>query len=54
MNINFLNQVRPYVTEDDLQKKLQREVDWTAYKNLLVKKIYDQNLKNHLPTIFNP
>ncbi|CAF4384504.1 unnamed protein product, partial [Adineta steineri] len=43
-------EVRPYVTDEDLQKKLQREVDWTAYKHLLVQKIYNRNMKNNLAT----
>ncbi|CAF1265586.1 unnamed protein product [Rotaria sordida] len=43
-------EVRPYVTDDELQKKLQREVDWTAYKHLLVKRIYERNARNRLIT----
>ncbi|CAF2120816.1 unnamed protein product [Rotaria magnacalcarata] len=43
-------EVRPYVTDEDLQKKLQREVDWTAYKHLLVKRIYERNARDRLIT----
>ncbi|CAF1444068.1 unnamed protein product [Adineta ricciae] len=46
-------EVRPYVTDEELQKKLQREVDWMAYKNLLVQKIYNRNAKNNLTTALN-
>lgn len=44
------SQVRPYVTDEELQQKLQREVDWTAYKHLLVQRIYDRNAKHNIAT----
>lgn len=46
-------QVRPYVTDEELQKKLQREVDWTAYKHLVVKEIYARQEKNRIAASFN-
>ncbi|CAF5069965.1 unnamed protein product [Rotaria magnacalcarata] len=38
--------LRPYLTENELQNKLQCEVNWTAYKSLLVERIRDRNIKN--------